>query len=74
MENFEINFKQIDRMKKITLEEKNFRIQNLEFLFLYNFLYKQEVTPNFPNLLKFLYENQFILLLPMKLIILHFQK
>jgi len=30
MENFEINFKQIDRMKKITLEEKNFRIKNLE--------------------------------------------
>ena len=30
MENFEINFKQIDQIKKITLEEKNFRIKNLE--------------------------------------------
>ena len=30
MENFEINFKQIDQIKKITLEEKKFRIKNLE--------------------------------------------
>ena len=30
MENFEINFKQIDQIKKITFEEKNFRIKNLE--------------------------------------------
>ena len=30
MENFEINFKQIDQIKKITLEEKNFRIKNLK--------------------------------------------
>ena len=29
MENFEINFKQIDQIKQITLEEKNFRIKNL---------------------------------------------
>ena len=29
MENFEINFKQIDQIEKITLEEKNFRIKNL---------------------------------------------
>ena len=31
MENFEINSKQIDKIKKITKEEKNFRIKNLEF-------------------------------------------
>tara|TARA_Y100000590_G_scaffold468301_1_gene650575 strand:+ start:142 stop:1392 length:1251 start_codon:yes stop_codon:yes gene_type:complete len=30
IENFEINFKQIDEIKKITKEEKNFRIKNLE--------------------------------------------
>ena len=31
MENFEINSKQIDKIKRITAEEKNFRIKNLEF-------------------------------------------
>tara|TARA_Y100000590_G_scaffold375408_1_gene440318 strand:+ start:1285 stop:2532 length:1248 start_codon:yes stop_codon:yes gene_type:complete len=31
MQNFEINFNEIDKMKKITAEEKNFRIKNLEF-------------------------------------------
>ena len=31
MENFEINSKQIDKIKKITTEEKKFRIKNLEF-------------------------------------------
>ena len=30
MENFEINSKEIDKIKKITSEEKNFRIKNLE--------------------------------------------
>ncbi len=30
MQNLEINFKQIDKIKKITKEEKNFRIKNLE--------------------------------------------
>ena len=30
MQNFEINFKQIDKIKEITNEEKNFRIKNLE--------------------------------------------
>ena len=30
MENLEINFKKIDQIKKITLEEKNFRTKNLE--------------------------------------------
>lgn len=30
MQNFEINFNQIDKIKKITTEEKNFRIKNLE--------------------------------------------
>ena len=39
MENFQIDFKQIDKIKKITLEEKNFRIKNLE-------LFK---TAGFPN-------------------------
>ena len=31
MQNFEINSNQIDNIKKITSEEKNFRIKNLEF-------------------------------------------
>ena len=31
MQNFEINSTQIDKIKKITKEEKNFRIKNLEF-------------------------------------------
>ena len=31
MQNFEINSTQIDNIKKITPEEKNFRIKNLEF-------------------------------------------
>ncbi len=31
MQNFEINSNQIDKIKKITMEEKNFRIKNLEF-------------------------------------------
>ena len=39
MENFEIDSKQIDQIKKITIEEKNFRIKNLE-------LFK---TAGFPN-------------------------
>ena len=39
MENFEINSKQIDKIKKITTKEKNFRIKNLE-------LFK---TAGFPN-------------------------
>ena len=39
MENFQIDSKQIDKIKKITLEEKNFRIKNLE-------LFK---TAGFPN-------------------------
>ena len=30
MQNFEINSSQIDKVKKITKEEKNFRIQNLK--------------------------------------------
>jgi len=30
MENFEVNFNQIDKIKKISAEEKNFRIKNLE--------------------------------------------
>ena len=30
IQNFEINFKQINEIKKITKEEKNFRIKNLE--------------------------------------------
>ena len=30
IENFEINFKKIGKIKKITIEEKNFRIKNLE--------------------------------------------
>jgi len=30
-ENFQINLKEIDKIKKITSEEKNFRIKNLEF-------------------------------------------
>ena len=30
-ENFQINSKEIDKIKKITIEEKNFRIKNLEF-------------------------------------------
>ena len=30
-ENFEINSNEIDKIKKITSEEKNFRIKNLEF-------------------------------------------
>ena len=30
MQNFEINFKQIDKIKKINKEEKDFRIKNLE--------------------------------------------
>ena len=30
MQNFEINSSQIDKIKKITIEEKNFRIKNLE--------------------------------------------
>ena len=39
MENFEIDSKRIDQIEKITLEEKNFRIKNLE-------LFK---TAGFPN-------------------------
>ena len=31
MQNFEINSGQIDKIKKITTKEKNFRIKNLEF-------------------------------------------
>ena len=31
MQNFEINSTQIDKIKKMTAEEKNFRIKNLEF-------------------------------------------
>ena len=31
MQNFEINSGQIDKIKKLTLEEKKFRIKNLEF-------------------------------------------
>ena len=31
MQNFEINSTQIDKLKKMTAEEKNFRIKNLEF-------------------------------------------
>ena len=31
MQNFEINSTQIDKIRKITTEEKNFRIKNLEF-------------------------------------------
>ena len=31
MHNFEINPVQIDKIEKITLEEKNFRVKNLEF-------------------------------------------
>ena len=30
MQNFEINSTQIDKIKKITTEEKNFRVKNLE--------------------------------------------
>ena len=30
MQNFEINSSEIDKIKKITSEEKNFRIKNLE--------------------------------------------
>ena len=39
MQNFEINSKQIDKMEKITIEEKNFRIKNLE-------LFKASGFPN----------------------------
>ncbi len=39
MQNFEINSTQIDKMKKITTEEKSFRIKNLEFF----------KTTGFPN-------------------------
>ena len=31
MQNFEINSTQIGKIKKMTTEEKNFRIKNLEF-------------------------------------------
>ena len=31
MQNFEINSNQIDKIEKITTEEKNFRVKNLEF-------------------------------------------
>jgi len=31
MQNFEVNSTQIDKIKKITTEEKSFRIKNLEF-------------------------------------------
>ena len=39
MQNFEINSNQIDKIKKITKEEKNFRIKNLE-------LFKSSGFPN----------------------------
>ena len=39
MQNFEINSTQIDKIKKMTTEEKNFRIKNLEFF----------KTAGFPN-------------------------
>ena len=39
MQNFEINSNQIDKIKKITTEEKNFRIKNLE-------LFKEFGFPN----------------------------
>ena len=39
MQNFEINSTQIDKIKKMTTEEKNFRIKNLEFF----------KTTGFPN-------------------------
>ena len=39
MQNFEINSNQIDNIKKITAEEKNFRIKNLQF-------FKQVGFPN----------------------------
>ena len=37
MQNFEINSKQIDKIDKITSEEKNFRIKNLELFKSYGF-------------------------------------
>jgi len=37
MQNFEINSTQIDKIKKITAEEKNFRIKNLEFFKAFGF-------------------------------------
>ena len=39
MQNFEINSSQIDKIKKITTEEKNFRIKNFE-------LFKSAGFPN----------------------------
>ena len=39
IQNFEINSNQIDKIKKISSEEKNFRIKNLEFF----------KTAGFPN-------------------------
>ena len=39
IQKFEVNFNEIDKIKKITTEEKNFRIKNLEFF----------KTAGFPN-------------------------
>ena len=37
MQNFEINSTQIDKIKKISAQEKSFRIKNLEFFKTYGF-------------------------------------
>ena len=61
IQNFEINSNQIDKIKKISSEEKNFRIKNLEFFKLSGFPnkrledwkfsdFKDIVNNNFDNL------------------------
>ena len=57
MQNLEINFKQIDKIKKITKEEKNFRIKNLESFKASGFPNKKQEDWKFLDISKIIQKN-----------------
>jgi len=57
MQNFEINSNQIDKIKKITTEEKNFRIKNLELFKAAGFPNKRLEDWKFSDFKNIVYKN-----------------
>ena len=57
MQNFEVNFSQIDKIKKITKEEKNFRIKNLELFKAAGFPNKRLEDWKFSDFKNIVYSN-----------------
>ena len=57
MQNFEINFNPIDKIKKITTEEKNFRIKNLELFKAAGFPNKRLEDWKFSDFNNIVYKN-----------------